>query len=335
MTNVWGVHMDASVGTVPVDKGFVAIGWDHLGDLNKIGANRSDFKEAIRSADPSVKEGSIPVQAGVLYRFVHEMKEGDYVIYPSKIDRMVNIGEISGPYAHLPELSSDYPNTRLVKWLAHVPREEFSQAALYEIGSFLSLFSVSTHTREFLSRIGNESEQEETSDIETSDDATVAKSVSEHAEETTSDFVVKRLKQGLNPYQFEEFVAHVLECMNYHARVTPKSRDGGVDIIAHRDELGFEPPIIKVQCKQTVNPIGRVEVTQLHGVVETGEHGLLVTLGSYSKDAIDFERTKPNLRLIGGEQLVEIILENYEKFAPKYRALLPLKQIFVPALSEL
>lgn len=24
----------------------------------------------------------------------------------------------------------------------------------------------------------------------------------------------------------------------------------GIDIIAHRDELDFEPPIIKIQCKQ-------------------------------------------------------------------------------------
>ena len=122
--------------------------------------------------------------------------------------------------------------------------------------------------------------------------------------------------------------------MNYHTRVTPKSSDGGVDIIAHRDELGFEPPIIKVQCKQTTTPIGQPEIAQLHGVVENGEHGLFVTLGSYSKPAVDFERTKPNLRLIGGEQLVELIFENYGKFDPKYQALLPLKRIFVPAISK-
>lgn len=39
--------------------------------------------------------------------------------------------------------------------------------------------------------------------------------------------------------------------MEYRTRVSPEGPDGGVDIIAHKDELGFEPPIIKVQVKST------------------------------------------------------------------------------------
>ncbi|WP_417461558.1 restriction endonuclease [Kordiimonas sp.] len=327
--------MDASVGVSPVELGYVAIGWDHLGDLSKINNERHAFKKAVRNGDPHAKEGSIPVQAGVLYRFVYEVKEGDYIVYPSKVDRMVNIGQVVGPYSHRPDFSADYPNTRSVKWLAHIPREDFRQAALYEIGSFISLFSVTKNKGEFLSKVGIDAGKPSGAETEVSDDETVAQNVSEQAQETTSDFVIKQLKAGLSSYQFEHFVAHLLECMDYHARVTPQSGDGGVDIVAHRDELGFEPPIIKVQCKQTTTPIGQPDIAQLHGVVETGEHGLFVALGSYSKSALMFERTKPNLRLIGGDQLVELIFENYDKFEPKYRSLLPLKRIFVPAISKL
>ena len=178
MPKVWGVHMDASVGMLPVDEGFVSIGWDHLGDLKKIGSDRDAFKKAIRESDPGAKEGSIPVQAGVLFRFVHDVKEGDYVVYPSKSDRMVNIGKFVGSYAHRPDISPEYPNMRSVNWLTSIPREEFSQAALYEIGSFISLFSISTHKREFLSRVGGNSGQCDPTELEVSDDETVAKSVS-------------------------------------------------------------------------------------------------------------------------------------------------------------
>jgi len=122
--------------------------------------------------------------------------------------------------------------------------------------------------------------------------------------------------------------------MGYFTRVTAKSGDGGVDIIAHKDQLGFEPPIIKVQCKQVTNPVGRPEVTQLLGNVENGEHGLFITLGAYSRDAREYDRSKSNLRLIDGEQLVELIFENYRKFEPRYQALLPLKQIYVPSLQH-
>ena len=92
----------------------------------------------------------------------------------------------------------------------------------------------------------------------------------------------------------------------------------------------FEPPIIKVQCKQVLSTIGRPEVQQLHGAIERGEHGLFVTLGGFSADARGFERTKPNLRLIDGEALVELIYTHYEKVEPRYQMLLPLMRSYVP-----
>jgi predicted Mrr-cat superfamily restriction endonuclease len=70
--------------------------------------------------------------------------------------------------------------------------------------------------------------------------------------------------------------------MGYHARVTQASADGGIDVIAHRDGLGFEPPIIKVQCKQTLSTNGRPDVQKLYGAIEKEEKGLFVTLGSFS-----------------------------------------------------
>ena len=118
--------------------------------------------------------------------------------------------------------------------------------------------------------------------------------------------------------------------MGYHSRVTQASADGGIDIIAHRDELGFEPPIIKVQCKQILSTIGRPEVQQLHGAIEIDEHGLFVTLGSFTADARTYERGKPNLRLIDGPTLIELIYSHYHEFDPRYQMLLPLKRTYIP-----
>lgn len=333
---LWGIHMDISVGTRPTDEGFVGIGWPQLGDLSKLSANREAFKSAIKVAYPDSKPGSIPVQAGVLFRFLHEVKPGDLVVYPSKVDRMVNLGEVVGPYQYQPLKNPTYPNMLPVKWLKHLPREDFSQDALYEIGSFITLFAVKNYRNEFLAALNGSHLPEPTENAteERRDDAMVSKAVASQAEETTQDFVIRQLKTAIDAYQFEQFVAHLLECMGYHARVTPKSGDGGVDVIAHKDELGFEPPVIKVQCKQVTNPIGRPEVTQLLGNVENGEFGLFVTLGSYTKDAREYDRSKPNLRLIDGDQLVGLVFEHYHSFDPRYQAVLPLKRIYVPSLEE-
>jgi restriction system protein len=58
----------------------------------------------------------------------------------------------------------------------------------------------------------------------------------------TRDFVKDRLLRSLTHREFEEFTADLLVAMGYQARVTPYSQGGGVDVLAHRDALGLEPP---------------------------------------------------------------------------------------------
>lgn len=324
---IWGLHMSTEHGTTPVDQGYITIGWHHMGDLSTLPMDREAFKERFRETYAVAKPGAIPVQAGVLFRFTYEMQKGDYVIYPSKIDRMVHIGQITSDYQYRPDAPFDCPNRRNVEWLIQVPRTDFSQSALHEIGSAITLFTVTSHADEFMAALAGEATG--ANDV---DDESVEE-VSTQVEESTEDFIIKRLKSKLTPYEFEKFVAHLLTRMGFFARVTSQSADGGIDIIAHKDELGFEPPIIKVQCKQTLETIGRPKVQELHGAIEPGEHGLFVTLGTYSSDARTFERGKPNLRLIDGPGLVDMIYNHYERFEPRYQMLLPLKRTYIPGPS--
>lgn len=326
---LWGVHMGKHHGTDPLDKGYIAIGWPKMGDLSSLPDDREAYKTLLSEVYPDKKPGAIPVDAGTLYRFKCEMQVGDLIIYPSKVDRQVNIGEVTGEYeyhAESAERGEDMENShrRPVRWLKSFPRTVFSQSALYEIGSFISLFQVSKHAEEFLAVLRGEDRQTE------QDDTAEVEAASEQVEESAADFVIRRLKTGMSPERFEHFVAHLLRCMGYHARVTQYGNDGGIDVIAHRDELGFEPPVIKVQCKQIVDNIGRPAVQQLMGAVEQLEYGLFVTLGGYTREAVDIERTKPNLRLIDGTTLTELIFEHYDSFEPQWQTLLPLKRRYIP-----
>jgi restriction system protein len=321
---IWGIHMALEHGVVAKEQSRVAIGWSAVGDLSRLKPLRENFKAAYRQAYPDAKAGNVAISAGVLFRFVVEMQPGDIVVYPCKADRSINIGVVDGPYRFDPAGPLDCPNLRPIRWVKTLPREEFTQAALYEFGSFLTLFEIKNNADEVLAAMRGEAY--ELKDI----DEASAEEVSKQAEESTEDFIIKRLKGAQSSYQFEHFVAHVLKCMGYHARVTKASGDGGIDIIAHRDELGFEPPIIKVQCKQVIGNIGRPEVQQLHGAIEAGEKGLFVTLGGFTHDARTYERSKPNLRLIDGQALIELIYSHYDRFEPRYQMLLPLKRTYIP-----
>jgi restriction system protein len=118
--------------------------------------------------------------------------------------------------------------------------------------------------------------------------------------------------------------------MGYKTRMTSDGSDGGVDIIAHRDELGFEPPIIKVQVKATEGSVGDPIASALYGKVGMDEFGLLVTLGSFTKQARDFAASKTNLRLIDGDELVKLTLAHYDDFDSRYKGVIPLKKVYVP-----
>jgi len=327
---VWGIHAGktGAADSLFLKKNYVAIGWHEMGNLNDLRPDRDAFKAKVVESYPDMIPGAVRNSAGQTFRFVHEMKPGDFVIYPAKQTRDVHIGKIEGPYKYDPQLEPGYPNLRPVKWLRSFPRTHFSQGALYEIGSALSLFQVKTYAEEFLAAL--EGQAIPTSPVK---DETVA-IVAEEIEETTKDFILKRLAHELKGHPFADFVARLLQAMGYRTRISPEGPDAGVDIIAHKDELGFEPPIVKVQVKSTEGTVGDPMVSGFYGKVTHGEYGLLVTLGSFTAQARNFERSKSNLRLIDGEELVQLVFQHYESFDSRYKGLLPLKRVYIPEVLK-
>jgi len=328
---LWGMHAgsDGEVDTLFTRDNYIAVGWSGVGDLSKLPADRAVIKAKLRETQPGAKDGAINNWAGQLYRFVHEMKIGDYVAYPSKRDRMIHLGLIEGEYVFDPVKAPDFFNIRRVRWLAKHPRTYFSQGALYEIGSALSLFQIKNYADEYFAAIEGKA-----APTPVAKDQTIA-AVAADIDDTTFDFVIKRLAQETKGHPFAHFVGHLLGTMGYKTRVSPPGSDGGVDIVAHKDELGFEPPIIKVQCKSSEGTVGDPEVSSLYGKVDKSEFGLFVTLGSFSPKAAAFAKSKHNLRLIDGEELVALVFEHYEQFDSRYKGLLPLRRVYVPqAIDE-
>jgi restriction system protein len=161
----------------------------------------------------------------------------------------------------------------------------------------MSLFQIKNYADEFRAALDGKEPA-----VPVKEDPTVPL-VQSDIEETTRDFIIKALAQELKGHPFADFVAHLLNTMGYRTRVSPEGADGGVDIIAHKDELGFEPPIIKVQVKSgEASSIGDPVVAALYGKVDPKEFGLFVTLGTYSNPAKQFARGKANLRLIDGDE---------------------------------
>lgn len=328
--SIWGIHAGKTGDTdkLFLTNNLVALGWVKMGDLSSINANRESFMAKLKEVYPDKKARAISIDTGQLYRFVHEMKKDDLVVYPSKIDKLIHVGRVTGEYRCNTEKEPGYPHQRSVEWLNSYLRTHFTQGALYEIGSAMSFFSIKNYADEF--RAALEGVKAPVFEEEEDDVAHIAEDI----EYNTRDYILKRLSQELKGHPLAEFVAHLLNVMGYKTRVSPEGPDGGVDIIAHKDELGFEPPIIKVQVKSTAGSIGDPVVTALYGKVSSGEYGLFVTLGTFTNQAKTFSKSKSNLRLIDGDELVSLILQHYEKFDSQYKGLIPLRKVYVPEAIE-
>lgn len=95
----------------------------------------------------------------------------------------------------------------------------------------------------------------------------------------------------LHPRRFEELVAELLRDQGFEPTLTPRTRDGGRDILAARsDALGSL--LYLVECKRYApkNKVGVEVVRAIHGVTnaERATKGVIVTTSSFSKDAIAF-----------------------------------------------
>lgn len=248
------------------------------------------------------------------------------MVFPSKINREVNIGVVEGAYVYDPS-QPDYVQTRKVKWLKHLPRTAFSQGALYEIGSAMSFFTVKNYADEFMAALDKDFKKNYSSDFE--DDSVGA--TAEDIIENTADFILKELSRKLKGYDLENFVADLLRAMGYRTKVSPQGGDSGIDITAYKDEL---PPRILVQVKSQNGDINETTIQSLKGAMREGDYGLFVTLSNYTKNAQKYLESTPIIRGINGTELVDLILKYYEDLSEKYRKMIPLKKVYIPVSKE-
>jgi restriction system protein len=183
-----GKHDEAKSLFLNEKNAVLALGWNEMPDLSTLPPTRESFKSLVAKMYPTAKPGVIPNYAGQLFRFIHEMKEGDKVLYPCKSDRMIYFGTVTGKYVHKQE-SKPFAHHRAVNWIKSIPRTKFSQGALYEIGSALTVFQVSTFAEEVFGIF-----QGQNAPVPVTEDPTVAQ-VQSDIQDTTRDFIIKTLAQ--------------------------------------------------------------------------------------------------------------------------------------------
>jgi restriction system protein len=172
-------------------------------------------------------------------------------------------------------------------------------------------------------------EAPESEDGQTGDRGLLAATTLEEAEESARKQIFDYLAT-INPYDFQDLVARLLEGMGYHiVWIAPKGKDGGLDLLAQRDPLGVEGPQIKGQVKRRPeNKTSEDELRSFLSLVEPSDVGVYISLGGFTPDAAALaRRTSRRVTLIDGEALLRLWVENFRKISEEGRQLLPIRAV--------
>lgn len=309
------------------ERNVVAIGWSRLGKLSEY-KDKKAIESKVKEIWPDWSRGKVAISAGMLHRFRDEVKIGDGAITYDSSRRTYLVGEITGDYEYAPDVLDKYPNIHRVKWLGEIHRDDLLVGTKNSLGAISTLFMISDEAAADAWRAlsGEKLAKDLPEDELESEEDELLKDLQSKAIEFIKDKVNR-----LDWDEMQELVAGLLRAMGYKTKVSPSGPDRGKDIVASPDGFGFESPRIIVEVKHRIASIGSQEIRSFLGGRHKDDKGLYVSTGGFSKDAkYEAERASIPLTLMDIDDLVQAIIENYEKMDMDTQRILPLKKVFWP-----
>jgi len=312
------------------ERGVVAIGWSLLAPYVKPRMTRAQLTERYLEMEPQTKSGTVRSGVSQVWRFINEVKQGDWVITYSPANRTYLVGKIVSDFEFHPEwMEEGMGIARRVKWnTEEVFRDTLSIASKNTLGSTLTVFQLpETVVAELL-----KDKSVTVSPLSVIDDV---KDVDEDPLLGMEALAFERIKDKINSLDWDEMqnlVAGVLRSMGYKTQVSPAGADRGKDIIASPDGFGFENPRIVVEVKHRKAQMGSQELRSFIGGRHKDDRGLYVSTGGFTKEArYEADRSTIPLTLWSLDDLVRALISNYDQVDIETKLLVPLKRTYLPA----
>jgi len=278
------------------------------------------------------------------------MTIGDWVCMPSK-RKTIHIGEIKSDYVFVPKGQDPYHHYHDVKWLAtDIPRTNFDQDLLYSLGALSTICRIKRNNAEervlAMQKNGWKSAgikikpvAAHADDASADDDATSDEDddVNFDLEQTARDQIARIIISKFSGHGLEALVEAILKAQGFTTYHSDEGVDGGIDLLAAPDTLGFGKPRICVQVKSQDSPLERPVLDQLVGAMQHvgADQGLLVCWGGFKKTIKqEVPRLFFKVRMWDQNDLIQQFLANYDNLDEDLRAEIPLKRIWAVASQD-
>jgi len=297
----------------------IVIGWsytrNHLFDQ---GLDREEFKQKLKELyHPHYEDNpySLGQATGYLWRFIREMKEGDWAIVP--IPRAFYLGEITSDVLYLEDkVEVDTAIRRNVKWLNDgqpIPRDYCGSGLISRLkyqGTCVSATDLMDDIALALKSSNNGTK------------LSFKNQLNEDLKSKVTDFLVSK-EAYLDDRQFENLIRQLMLALGATTSEIPaktryKNSIADVDILANFVHLGLQ---IYVQVKKHKVESDEHAVNQIIEAIKIDNpdnsipiFGWVITSGKFTEKAQTLANEN-GIRVINGEDLAEMIVTvGLEKF---------------------
>ncbi len=334
-----GEHEDFAL-----ESNVAVIGWSKVvKDLSN--TTKEDIRQVLQDADPDLGKHALGNNVGQLYRFVHEIEQGDLIVIPIKTTNTLAIGSCVGDYEYRQDAPAGRRHVRPVKWIrTEIPRHSVGQDLLYTLGGLMTVFgakrnNAAARLKELASSGLDPGKSAEVADGD--ETAPYPDSVDEetlvNVELLAADRIEAHIAKEFTGHRLAELVEAILRAEGYVTWRSPPGPDGGVDVLASSGPFGLDKPRIAVQVKSGKSAVNTPTMRNLQGAAANFEAdtALFVAWGGFNREARKLARSKWfQLRIWDSRDLIDKITENYDKLPEHIQAKLPLKQIWTLALDD-
>ena len=326
------------------DDNRIYLTWEALTTDLSTAKTYNDIKAIMQAHYPGEPARRVGNWSGQAWAFALAMKPGDWIVVPRKAKGTIAVGEITSGYQFDAKTTTVYNHYRSVKWLhTDVPRSAFDQDLLYSIGAIMTVCEIKRNDAEkrvrAMAKAGWKSVP-----VKPALGATAAPSDAEAAEEgdvdleqLARDAIAKVIIQKFKGHGMARLVEAVLKAQGFTTHLSPEGPDKGIDILAAGGSFGFDRPRICVQVKSGDAPADRPEFTQLIGAMQSvqADQGLFVAWAGFKPTVLKEVPTHFfKVRLWNDTDLIEQLLDNYDKLDQDIKAELPLKRIWTLATPD-
>jgi restriction system protein len=324
-----------------LDHQVAVIGWTQISDLSQF-KEREQLEDFYRKLEPDKTPNQIGSWVGQLWAFAKKIQIGDLITLPLKGQDAVAIGKVMGDYKYEPQNPEDARHTRPVKWLVpDAPRSKFDPDLLHSLGALGTVCRIQRNNAEERIKAIAKGQPIPATVIKANVDDDSERLINAPERLNLGDSAATQIREHIGQkfagHHLADLVDAILKVQGYQTQVSEPGPDGGVDIIAGRGPMGFDPPKLCVQVKSGDGQQDVKVLRELKGVMQDfgAEQGLFVSWGGFRRTVIsDAKRAFFEIRLWDASALVEAVFRHYDQFPEDIKADLPLKRIWTLVNEE-